>query len=406
MLKIGNIIEKKKGNYIYKFQRIDLGCHPITGKKMCKDFYGKNKKELQQKVNHYLSLINHQVDADSTEMFGEFMYYWLKEVRFSNGLKNSTKERYIGLFENYIVNPEKFLTSQGKKIIFLNKLFISNIPILKINTRCIQEYYNALFSSGVSSATILSINKLIKPCLKYAYTNNTLIKDYSIGLVVPGINQERRRKQEALEDPKNIFLLDEQNTFLTSIKGNREEVFYKVGFSLGLRLGELLGLRWSRIDFVRNTITIDTSVRREKNIETGISSLILTSLKTDSSYATLYAPKFIMADLKKQKLLQDSEKKIACNIYKDNDLVFCTELGNIIEPSNIRKRYKKLLKKANISPKTLHAMRHTCATRLMEKGLTLKEIQYILRHSDNSITGIYTHLSDKRKREIADLITL
>lgn len=51
-------------------------------------------------------------------------------------------------------------------------------------------------------------------------------------------------------------------------------------------------------------------------------------------------------------------------------------------------------------------MRHTCATRLMEKRLTIKEIQYIMRHSDNSITGIYTHISDERKREIANLITL
>lgn len=406
MLKIGNIIDKKKGNYIYKFQRIDLGRHPITGKKICKDFYGKNKKELQEKVNNYISLINHQIDADSTETFGDFMFYWLKEVRFSNGLKNSSKERYIGLFENYIVNPEKFLTSKGKKINSLNKLFISNIPILKINTRCIQEYYNALFSSGVTSATILSINKLIKPCLKYAYTNNTLLKDYSVGLVIPGIKLERRRKKESLENPKNIFLINEQETFLNSIKGNREEVFYRLGFALGLRLGELLGLKWSRIDFKECTITIDTSVRREKDIETNISSLILTSLKTDSSYETLYAPQFIIDDLKKHKKLQDSEKELAGNLYSDNDLVFATEFGKIIEPSNIRKRYKKLLKKANIENKTLHSMRHTCATRLMEKRLTIKEIQYIMRHSDNSITGIYTHISDERKREIANLITL
>lgn len=406
MLKIGNIIEKKKGNYIYKFQRIDLGRHPITGKKICKDFYGKNKKELQEKVNNYLSLINHQIDADSTETFSEFMYYWLKGVRFSNGLKNSSKERYMGLFENYIVNPEKFLISSGKKINSLNKLFISNIPILKINTRCIQEYYNALFSSGVTSATILSINKLIKPCLKYAYTNNTLLKDYSVGLVVPGINHERRRKREALDDPKNIFSINEQKIFLNSIKGDREEVFYRLGFALGLRLGELLGLRWSCIDFEKGTITINASVRREKNLETKVSSLILTSLKTDSSYATLYAPNFIMDDLKKQKLLQVSEKEKGANIYTDNDLVFSTELGKIIEPSNIRKRYKKLLKKANLPDKTLHSMRHTCATRLMENGLNLKEIQYILRHSNNSITGIYTHISEERKREIANLISI
>ncbi|MEG2458001.1 MAG: tyrosine-type recombinase/integrase [Bacilli bacterium] len=152
-------------------------------------------------------------------------------------------------------------------------------------------------------------------------------------------------------------------------------VLYRFGLALGLRLGELLGLKWSRIDFDKGTVTVDTSARREKDVNTGISYLILTSLKTESSYDTLYMPPFLISDLKSHKLLQDIEKTKASNLYNDSDLVFSTELGKIIEPTNLRKRYNKLLNKANISHKTIHALRHTCATRLMEAGLNLRHYQ-------------------------------
>lgn len=171
-------------------------------------------------------------------------------------------------------------------------------------------------------------------------------------------------------------------------------------------MGELLGLRWSDIDLDEGTLTISTSVRREKDPITGISQLVLTSLKTDSSYSTLYIPSFLIPEIKEHKLKQDKEKELASNLYINNSLVFATEFGKIIEPSNIRKRYKKLLLSASLPNKTLHALRHTCATNLMELNLNSKEIKYIMRHADESITEGYIHISDERKREIANIITL
>ncbi|MEG2458002.1 MAG: hypothetical protein RSB41_03835 [Bacilli bacterium] len=152
-------------------------------------------RELTKKVTEYLALKNQHLDPDNKETLGEFMGFWLKEVRFTKGLKNSTKERYLGLYENYILNPDKFLISRNKNITNIDKLFISNIPMIKINTRCIQEYYNALHESDISSSTIISINKLLKPFVKYAYINNTLIRDYSIGLIIPNAKEEKNVKR-------------------------------------------------------------------------------------------------------------------------------------------------------------------------------------------------------------------
>ena len=278
--------------------------------------------------------------------------------------------------------------------------------MLKIDMRCIQDYYNELYRSGVTVSTIESINKLISPCIKYAYINNTITKDFSVGLTIPNQKHERKRKKEEKNNPKNIFSSDEKNIFLKSIENNRERLLYRIGFSLGLRLGEILGLHWSDINLDKGTITISKSVRREKDHTTGTSSLVISSLKTDSSYATLFLPQFLIPEIKEHKMLQDKEKELACNLYCDNSLVFCTEFGKIIEPSNLRKRYNKLVSAAGIPHKTFHALRHTCATNLMELNLNSKEIKYILRHADESITEGYIHISDERKREISNLIIL
>lgn len=390
---------KTKNGITYFFKRIEIGRDPVTGKRIQKDFYAKRVDELNEKIKNYLKLSSQNINPNNKETFGEFMEFWLKECKFKNGIKNSTKERYWGLYNNYIVNIKSFLNLNSKSDI--NKLLIYNIKITNINTICIQQYYNCLQKIGVSENTIASLNKLIKPCLSYAYVNDKTIKDYGTGLVVP------KTFTPIKDNDVEVFTLAEQKCFLKTIAGNREEVLYHIALSMGLRLGELLALQWSCIDFDKGTIKIEKSVRREKNFDTGESFLTLTSPKTKSSYATLFMPEFLIPELKAHKAKQNAEKLLASNIYIDNDLVFCTSTGKIIEPTNLRKRFKKLLSQSGITPKKFHALRHTCATRLLEQGHSLFEIQAILRHSNYSTTvNIYTHLTNESKQKIQNNITL
>ena len=104
---------------------------------------------------------------------------------------------------------------------------------------------------------------------------------------------------------------------------------------MGLRLGELLGLKWSCIDFNESTLKVKYSARREKDIKSGISFLTITTLKTSSSYSTLPIPDNLLKELIQYKSKQDIHKKVASNMYDDNDLVFCTPFGKIIDQSNL-----------------------------------------------------------------------
>lgn len=178
-------------------------------------------------------------------------------------------------------------------------------------------------------------------------------------------------------------------------------MLYKVAISTGLRLGEILGLKWSYVDLDEKTLKVRLSARRIKDINTGESKLTLTSLKTTNSYSTLSLPAKLIPCLKEHKLNQDNEKALAGSLYNDMDLVFATPLGGIIEPSNLRKRYKKILSQNNLPNRPFHSLRHTYASRLFEMGKNIVEVKELMRHKNISTTvDIYLHLTKEYKQTI------
>lgn len=96
-------------------------------------------------------------------------------------------------------------------------------------------------------------------------------------------------------------------------------------------------------------------------------------------------------------------KIIAGNSFKDQNLVFCTSKGTPIGPRNFTRKFEALRKRADLSTDiNLHGLRHTYATRLLERGETLKTVQELLGHKDISTTGnIYAHVMPEIKKQAA-----
>lgn len=404
-------IKRKKNKKIingieYHYKKVTIGKDPITGKSIRKDFYGLTSTEVKEKISQYKALHREHLNPNNKDTFGILFEYWLKNVKFVNGIKNSTKERYWGLYNNYINNIYSFLNLNKIEVnpLLKSKLNIKDIPLIKLNIAHIQEYYNTLFSIGISSNTISFINKLIKPFIEYAYVYDKISKDFGSGLKIPKISNSTISEYDNYVE---IFTRDERKKFLKAIEGEPEEILYKIALSMGLRLGELLGLKWSCIDFKDSTLKVKYSARREKDIESGISYLTITTLKTPSSYSTLPIPNNLLKELIQYKAKQDIHKKTASNMYEDNDLVFCTPFGKIIDQSNLRKRYKKILLKNNIKYKKFHSLRHTCASILFEDGKNIVEVKNLLRHKNISTTiDIYTHLSKEYKYTLVNNFTI
>lgn len=131
--------------------------------------------------------------------------------------------------------------------------------------------------------------------------------------------------------------------------------------------------------------------------------LIIGSPKSIKGERTIYLPTAILEKLKVHKKKQLQEKLSLGKLWKDNGLVFTSEIGTPIEPSRLTRAFHFLLKKAGLKTLGLHSLRHTFATRVIENGMDVKTLSEILGHEDITTTlNLYVHSSDDTKRSEMD----
>ncbi len=160
-----------------------------------------------------------------------------------------------------------------------------------------------------------------------------------------------------------------------------------LGIYYGLRRSEILGLKWSAIDYERKLIHIRHTIVRIKDIEARDST------KTKSSHRDLALFQTAEKCLQRVKENQNEEKEYWGNSYKNKEgYIFTKEDGSLYDPNYISKIFSKATRAFGRPEITLHKLRHTCASLLIDKGWDVKRVQYWLGHSDIQTTlNIYAH---------------
>lgn len=351
-----------------------------SGKRIIKEFYGKSKSEAESKKREYLDGIKNGLSIDNKNLsLGNLMHIWLFEIiRVSDKIKPSTFERYEGIYRRYIKDSPLYL-----------------IKLDSIRTLDIQRYYNSLSSMGKSKNIILALNKLLKQFLFYAVDEGYLIKNPCVSkrIVIPGENT-MSKEVDHLTDAELKILMG-------NLDGNKYKEVILLSLGTGLRRGEILALTWDDIDLDNNMINVNKSLSKVYIIEgdeTRERKQIIQSPKSMHSIRTIPFPeslKHLFRDLQvKQKI-----NKLRCGkSYKNSNYVFVSECGENVELYNLANNWNKLLKDLEIPHKKFHALRHTYATKLFEKGVPLKTVSELLGHSSIDITAdIYTHVMPKEK---------
>ena len=174
----------------------------------------------------------------------------------------------------------------------------------------------------------------------------------------------------------------------------------------GLRRSEAVGLKWDAIDFKKKTITIRHTVT-QATID-GKSKIIQKDrTKTKASYRSLPLVPPFEELLHRLKAEQELNRKLCGKSYcrKYADYIYVNEIGELVKPGYITQHFPLILQKNGMRKIRFHDLRHSCASLLYANGVSLKEIQEWLGHSDISTTSnIYTHLNFTSKVASANAI--
>ncbi|MGN1134773.1 MAG: tyrosine-type recombinase/integrase [Oscillospiraceae bacterium] len=236
-----------------------------------------------------------------------------------------------------------------------------------------------------------NISRMIHKSMQKALELELIKKNYVEFIELP--------KQETPE--MRVLTVCEQELLMNELKRTDEKLAFGVYLSLalGIRLGEVLGLRWSDIDLKNGIVHIRRTVNRLPVIDGSVKTeLVVGTPKSKKSVRDIP----INDELCKEIISYNAKTNHL--VYNDNYLLR-SSIGGPAEPKTLQDTFKRILKDAGIADANFHSLRHTFATRAIEKGVDVKTLSVILGHSSVNFTlDRYAHVLDKQKRETMELL--
>lgn len=372
----GSISKRKNGTWQ---AAITIG-RDKNGKQKRQYFYAKTRTEVSKKLTKAINELNNGtfIDKSTSPTMKMWIHTWLWEYK-KNSIKSTTFEQYETILRVHAI-PK-----------------IGDIKVSQLKPEHLQKLYNEMYDKKISARTIQILNTVLHGALKQAVKNNLAVRNVTEAVSLP--------KSKAKE--MRVLTPTEQKQFMKVLKGDRMGNMYLFGLFTGLRRGELLALRWSDVDWEQRVLKVERALSRVKDYSDTVNKtkLVIEEPKTLKSKRIIPLFDYLIEILHNQKEQQDTDKEKSYGIYEDNDIIFATELGLMIDPGNFNRKFYKLIDKAELPHANPHCLRHTFATRGLENGIDLKTMQELLGHSSISVTGdTYTHvLIDKKRNEMDKL---
>ena len=246
-------------------------------------------------------------------------------------------------------------------------------------TNNIEKWITKRQSEGMNILTLRKIIVTLNQIMAYAVRHKLIDSN-------PVRDAERPRKSIDDQTGGKIEILSPEQirALLEAIPDQKYKTLFLTAIMTGARQGELLGLKWSDVDFSKKQININRTFNHQQFF----------SPKTKQSVRAIDCPPSLIQELRLWKLASPRN---------DLDLVFANDAGEAMNYSNmVQRHFFKGLKKAEIPRIRFHDLRHSYASLLLHQGENIKYIQTQLGHSSPTVTlNVYSHLMKKENQEAA-----
>lgn len=299
---------------------------------------------------------------------------------------------------------------------------IGHMRLDRVQTDNIEACYLMMRRAGRADSFVLKVHRILTRAWEIALRRK-LVGSNVIKLIDPPKFVAVEQEALSLEDALAV---------LAATRGRRNSARWSIGLALGLRQGEMLGLRWEYVDLDRGEMRVWWQLTRRtfdhgcgsqpcgrrkagycpqrvmqmRSNETPVLDLakpassdrrtgLVFKEPKGKSKRTVPLPPELVAQLREHQKAQMVERILAADMWQDHGLVFAEEDGRPIDPKHDYVEWRRLLDASGVPAIKLHAGRHTAATILIALGTGIEVVQEILGHSDSRTTRGYVHIASE-----------
>jgi integrase len=363
----GHIVKRFKSSYTIF---LNLGVDPATGKRKQQIVSIKGtKKEAEQKLAELIRQIDTGTYTKPNKiLLADFLKNWLADYKIN--LSPRGFERYKGIIEKDLIPA------------------FGRLTLVQLHPEHIQSHYTANLEAGLSARTVRYHHAVLHVALKSAVRLGLLARNPADAAMPP--RAKRPDMQTWDEDELNRFLESSKNSIYHNL-------FYTVLFT-GMRRSELLGLRWSDVDFIMSQIYISRGLHQLKD-----NTYVYTEPKSEHSRRAIALSPSVINLLKRAK----ERRKLDCIDwglpFSESDPVFCGHDGKPLRPNTVTRVWHEAAKRAGVKDIRLHDARHTHASIMLKRGIHPKIVQERLGHSSIQMTlDTYSHVAPGLQQKAAE----
>ena len=349
--KKGTKLMARKGENIYKRKDGRWEGRHIRGRRpdgtaVYGSVYGKKYGEVKDKLIPLKSAYatREQVKVSFIGTVWDWLFYWLEELEKPH-IKQSTYASYRGKLENHVLPV------------------LGDIKLSRPTEGNIQEWIDGLSAKGLAGSSVNVVFRIFNAAMQKAVYKHCLFVNPCAGVVLP----------DAGRPEINALTLTEQKELEKQALAGKGNEAVMIALYTGMRIGEISALTWEDIDFDNNLIYVRRTLQRITDYDKSGTKIIIDLPKSDTSYRVIPFAGHLRELLWSWKAASNSGYVISCK-------------GSFAEPRVISYRFRQAANKAGLANATFHSLRHTCATRCLERSVDIATLSRLLGHASVKMT--------------------